>query len=66
MNRPRTAAAQRFLAQEPTFIGRVLDTDYYEHPTRGDEAPLVAITADGRCKLTDHYDLPSINDQEPR
>lgn len=58
-NKPSTDNATRFLAMNPTLIGRVGEIDFYEHPLRGDESPLVGITKDGRRKLTEFYELPS-------
>lgn len=59
MNKPTTDKAKAFLAKNPTFLGRVHGVDLYEHPTIGDESPCVAITADGRVKSTDHWEVPS-------
>lgn len=38
-NKPSTDNATRFLAMNPTLIGRVGEIDFYEHPLRGDESP---------------------------
>lgn len=59
MNKPTTVAAEKFLNRNPTFIGTVNGTDLYEHPIYGDENPLIAITADGRCLSTGNWELPS-------
>jgi len=64
MNKPTTDKAKAFLAKNPTFLGRVHGVDLYEHPTKGDESPCVAITADGRVKRTDHWEVPSAADGE--
>ena len=58
MNKPFTAKARAFIAKNPTFIGRVNGVDLYEHPTNGDESPLVAVTATGRLRPTDYWELP--------
>jgi len=58
MNKPTTDKARAFLAKNPTFIGCVNGVDLYEHPTRGDESPLVAVTPSGRVRLTDCWELP--------
>lgn len=58
MNKPTTEKAINFLAKNPTLIGRVNGVDLYESPTLGDESPLIAITADGRVKRTNHWELP--------
>jgi len=59
INQASTEKAKAFLAKNPTFLGRVHGVDLYESPTRGDESPLIAITADGRVKKTDHWEVPS-------
>ncbi|MGL5078786.1 MAG: hypothetical protein ACRDBG_23560 [Waterburya sp.] len=46
--------------QGPELVGEVAGYRFYEHPIRGDEAPLVMITPDGRMvKRTDFWDLPT-------
>ena len=50
--------SNRIHGQEPTLIATVNGCDLYEHPTLGDEAPLFAITKDGRVKRTDYWELP--------
>lgn len=60
MNKAKTEAAIKFLEKGPTFIGRVLDTDYYEHPEYGDESPLVEVTKDGRVRHSEFWELPAI------
>ena len=50
--------AAAFLARNPTLIGVVAGHSFYEHPTRGDESPLIVICPDGRKKLSDHWELP--------
>lgn len=64
MNKPATNKARAFLSKNPTLIGRVHGVDLYEHPTLGDESPLIAITADGRVKRTDHWELPTYDEGE--
>jgi len=64
MNKPTTEKAIAFLAKKPTFIGRVHGVDLYEDPIRGDEAPMLAITSDGRVKRTDHWELPSADEAD--
>lgn len=59
MNKPTTDKARAFLAKGPTLLGRVHGVDLYEHPTLGDESPLIAITIDGRVKMTEHWEVPS-------
>lgn len=63
-NQATTEKAKAFLAKNPTFLGRVHGVDLYEHPTYGDEHPVMAITADGRVKKTDHWEVPSLADGE--
>ena len=43
-NKPTTEKAIAFMAQNPTHLGRVHGVDLYEHPTKGDESPIYAIT----------------------
>ena len=62
MNKATTPAATAFLAKGPTLLARVNGVDLYEHPTQGDEAPLYAITADGRVKRTAYWEVPSAMD----
>lgn len=58
-NKPTTDNAIKFLAKNPTFLGRVNGVDLYESPTMGDESPLIAITSDGRVKRTEHWEVPA-------
>ena len=51
--------AQTFLANKPYLMGVVAGYKFYEHPTRGDESPLLVIGPDGKLKLSDHWELPS-------
>jgi hypothetical protein len=46
---------EQFLAKNPTEIATVRGVTFYEHPTKGDEAPLVAIH-EGRVVITDAWD----------
>jgi hypothetical protein len=55
----RTEKARNFLAKNPTKIGVVLGFHFYEHPTEGDESPLVVVTPDGKVKLSDYWEIPS-------
>lgn len=48
----------KVMAHNPTLIGTVLGVKFYEHPTRGDEAGLIAVDLQGQAWLTDWYDLP--------
>jgi hypothetical protein len=54
--------AAAFLARKPTLIGIVAGNYFYEHPTYGDESPLVMISSEGNVRLSDHYELPDIWD----
>jgi hypothetical protein len=60
-----TDKARAFLAKHPTLIGRVAGHAFYEHPTLGDEAPLIMITPKGEVKRSDWYDMPTIHDLYP-
>lgn len=64
MNKPSTANAKHFLSHNPTMLGRVNGVDLYEHPIHGDEWPLVAITADGRVKVTAHWEVPAADEAD--
>lgn len=57
-NQAKTEKAIKFLSKNPTLIGVVHGVDLYEHPSFGDEAPLFAITKDGRVKETEYWELP--------
>ena len=54
-----TDNAKAFLALKPALVGMVAGNHFYEHPTLGDESPLVMITHDGRKKLSSFWDLPT-------
>lgn len=59
--------AEKFLAYNPTLLGSVYGWKLYEHPTKGDEAPVIAICPKGTvyntCEFeyTDAYDLIALN-----
>lgn len=57
MNTPRTEKAIK-LAQAGTHIGTVCGVPFYEHPTLGDESPLLYITAAGTVAISDFWELP--------
>jgi len=52
---------EKFMSANPTLIGVVNGIRFYEHPTCGDEVPLVAVS-DDFCGLTDFWDLPEFED----
>lgn len=52
----------KVLSRNPTLIGTVLGIRFYEHPTLGDEAGLIAIDLSGQAYQTDWYDLPQDSD----
>ena len=54
--------AQKFLAKKPTLIGSVAGSKFYEHPTGGDESPLIEITPQGTIILTGWWDLPTVDE----
>ena len=54
--------AKTFLATKPYCVGAVAAHKFYEHPTRGDESPLLVIGPDGKLKLSDHWELPSVEE----
>ena len=47
----------KFMEHNPTVILRIGGYTLYEHPTRGDEAPLYLATPDGRLINTGFYDI---------
>lgn len=61
MNRPTTDKAKR-VAKEATLIGSVCGVPFYEHPVHGDESPLLYITKDGRVKLSDFWEMPTVDE----
>ena len=61
MNKPKTPNA-KLVATTATLVGSVAGCPFYEHPTQGDESPLLYITKDGRVKLSDFWDLPSYDE----
>jgi len=50
-------ATQTFLAKNPTELARFGGFKLYEHPTRGDTAPVYMITPSGQLINTGFYDL---------
>lgn len=61
MNTPKTDKAKH-IAKTATFIGNVSGVPFYEHPTLGDESPLLYITKDGRVKVSDFWELPTYDE----
>ena len=49
-----------FLAKNPTLLGTYKGVSYYEHPTKGDDHPMIEITADGRKLISDYWDMSSV------
>jgi hypothetical protein len=49
--------AARFLAQNPTLLTSFGAFRIYEHPTRGDTAPVYMVTPDNLLVNTGFYDL---------
>lgn len=58
MNTPTTEKAKK-LVQVATCVGTVCGVPFYEHPTLGDEVPLLYVTRDGRAAISDFWELPS-------
>jgi hypothetical protein len=54
--------AKAFMTKHPALIGVVLGFRFYEHPSKGDESPLVMITPEGKVKLSDYWDVPTTED----
>mgnify|MGYP003610617458 CR=1 FL=1 len=53
----QTTAATKFLAGAPTNLGSFGGFSLWEHPTRGDTAPIYMTTPDGRLINTGFYDM---------
>jgi hypothetical protein len=51
------AQIERFFAGNPTLLATFGDFRLYEHPTRGDTAPVYMATPDGRLINTGFFDL---------
>ena len=51
-----TDRTTRFLAHNPTCLASFGGFKLWEHPTRGDTAPIYMTTADGRLINTGFYD----------
>ena len=52
-----TKKTKQFLSHDPTELMRVGGYILYEHPTRGDEAPIYMVTPTGKLCNTGFYDL---------
>ena len=46
-----------FMSHKPTELMRIKGYVLYEHPTRGDEAPIYMVTPTGKLCNTGFYDL---------
>lgn len=53
--------ARAFLAQSPTKLGTAGPFTLWEHPTRGDTAPVCMLTPCGRIMSTGYYDLGDLD-----
>lgn len=56
--------ARKFKLKNPTLIGCVGGFQFYEHPTYGDEHPLLMITPEGKLKDSGFWDMPQLEDLE--
>ena len=54
--------AAKFLTKNPTLLGQVAGVYFFEDPTHGDEAPLIALCPDGKVRRTTFYDLPDCDE----
>jgi hypothetical protein len=54
--------AKAFLKNKPVLLGTVAGHWFYEHPTKGDESPLVVITPNGKAILSTFWEVPSMED----
>jgi hypothetical protein len=52
------ATKAKVMAHKPTMIGVVGGITFWEHPTRGDECPMLATLEDGTMGMTDFWELP--------
>jgi len=58
---PKTTA--RWNKMKPTFIGTVAGIRFFEHPTVGDESPLVIFDSNiKRWVITEFWEVPGIED----
>lgn len=57
------AQVAKFFSHNPTHLGTVGDYKLWEHPTRGDTAPIYMSTPDGRLINTGFYDLEDFDVQ---
>lgn len=48
---------ETFLAHKPTVLAKFGGFTVYEHPLRGDEAPMYMATPEGKLVNTGFYDL---------
>ena len=53
---------ERFLSRQPTHIATVRGYHLYEDPIWGDEAPIQAITPEGRLVDTRFFDVPTTDE----
>ena len=51
----------KFMARNPYYMGQTLNFRFYEHPTMGDEAPLI-ISNGKECGLSHYWEIPSIEE----
>lgn len=51
----------KFMARNPDCVGKTLGFSFYEHPTRGDEAPLI-ISNGAECGLSHYWEVPTIEE----
>jgi hypothetical protein len=51
----------KIMARNPDSVGKTLSFAFYEHPTMGDEAPLI-ISNGKECGLSHYWEVPSIEE----
>lgn len=61
MNQPKTDKAKH-IAKQATLVAIINGVPFYEHPTLGDEVPLLYITKAGKVKRSDFYEVPELQD----
>ena len=54
-------ASARITALNPTHIGTVAGIRFFEHPTKGDESPMI-VKSNGIWHLTDFWDMPTLEE----
>ena len=51
---------KKLMKQDPTLIGESNGWKWYEHPTKGDKAPMLAVSREGRAFITDAWEMEDV------